>query len=103
MKLSALRPALAEARKLASGTKGDVAQAAARAVATACASTLTPTNSFGFLMYAAAAAAYSSLGTDKTQAEYDAFAQSEMEKALESLRKAAVANEPNPAKIDWHC
>ena len=54
-------------------------------------------------MYAAAANAYHKLGTDKTQAEYDAFAEEEMKRALESIKAVAVENEPNPVKIDWHC
>lgn len=103
MKLSQLKPSLSEARKLASATKGDIAQAAARAVSAACASTQTSTNAFGFLMYAAAAAAYATLGIDCPQPEYDAYAQTQMEKALDSLRSVAVENEPNPVKVDWHC
>lgn len=103
MKLSQLKPFLSEARKLASATKGDVAQAAARAVSAACASTQTPTNAFGFLMYSAAAGAYADLGIDCPQPEYDAYAQKQMENALASLKSVAVENEPNPVKVDWHC
>ena len=103
MKLSQLKPVLSEARKLASATKGDIAQAAARAVSAACASVQTPTNAFGFLMYAAAASAYATLGTDRVQQEYDVYAQAQMEKALVSLKSVAVENEPNPVKVDWHC
>ena len=103
IKLSEIKPVLSEGRKYSAGVKGDVEQAAARAVATACASITTPTNAFGFLMYAAAAAAYSELGLKACREEYDEFAAREMEKALDSLKKVAVENEPNPVKADWHC
>ena len=103
MKFAALKPVLSEARKLASGEKGEVAQAAARAVSTACASAQTPTNAFGFLMYGAAAAAYARQGLDKPQAVYDAEAKAELQAAYESLQAASVENEPNPVKIDWNC
>lgn len=74
IKLRELKPLLTGARKLAAETRGEAAQAAARAVATACATVQRPTNAFGFLLYAAAAKAYAQLGTDRPQVEYDAFA-----------------------------
>lgn len=103
IKLRELKPMLSEARKYASGVKGDIAQAAARAVSAACASVQTPTNAFGFLMYSAAANAYAQLGLDKTIDEYEAKAVEEMRFALDSLRSAAVENEPNPVKVNWNC
>lgn len=103
MKLSDIKPLLRGARELAAGVKEPVAQAAARAIATACATILTPTNSFGFLLYGAAAAAYDAAGPDKTAQEYDALAAGELNAALESLRKAAIPGEPNPVKINWNC
>ena len=103
MKLKELKPAIAEARKYASGVKGDIAQAAARAVSAACASVQTPTNAFGFLMYSAAANAYAALGLDRTIDEYEATAADEMRLALDSLRAIAVENESDPVKINWNC
>jgi len=103
MPLKELKPFVAEARRYASGEKGDVAQAAARAIATACASVQTLTNAFGFTMYAAAASAYAELGLDRQQSEYDAFAEREMQAALESFRKIAVENEPDPVNLNWNC
>ena len=103
MKLSQLKPLLSEARRYASGVKGDTAQAAARAVSAACASVHTPTNAFGFLMYSAAANAYARLGLDRTIEEYEAYAAEEMRLALDSLRATAVENEPNPVKVNWNC
>jgi hypothetical protein len=103
LKLTELKPLLKRARELASGVKDPAAQAAARAVAVACATVSTPTNSFGFLLYGAAAAAYDEVGFDKTAQEYDAIASRELNAALESLKSVAVSDEPNPAKIDWNC
>lgn len=103
IKLRELKPLLAGARSLAAETRGAAAQAAARAVATACATVQRPTNAFGFLLYAAAAKAYAQLGTDRPKAEYDEFAAQELRSALESLERAAVRGETSPVKIDWHC
>ena len=103
MPLKALKPFLADARRYASGVSGDVAQAAARAIATACAAVQTPTNSFGFTMYCAAARVYAELGLDRSIAEYEAAAAQEMRGALESLRSIAVENEPDPVKVNWNC
>ena len=103
MTLKELKPLLAGARNLAAETRGAAAQAAARAVATACATVQRPTNAFGFLLYAAAAKAYAELGTARPQTQYDEFAARELRKALESLERAAVKGETSPVKIDWHC
>lgn len=99
-----IRPILKEAAQLARDS-GDnpIAQAAARAVSTACAAVLTPTNALGFLFYGAAAAAYSKAGLKQTPAVYDALASAELKKALDSLRERAVPDEQNPAKMKWYC
>lgn len=80
-----------------------IAQAAARAVSTACAAVQTPTNSLGFLFYGAAAYAYHTLGLSDTAESYDRAASEELSKALEALERVCVPNEPNPAKINWNC
>lgn len=80
-----------------------MAQAAARAIATACAAVQTPTNAFGFLLYGAAAFAYHSAGVRSTQAVYDPLATEELARALASLRAASVPGEPNPATLRWNC
>ncbi|MGI5893773.1 MAG: putative immunity protein [Candidatus Merdivicinus sp.] len=80
-----------------------IGQAAARAVATACAAWQTPTSALGFLFYGAAAAAYHHAGLDEKIEIYQALAQEELQRALESLRQAAILDEPNPAKIEWNC
>ena len=78
-------------------------QAAARAVATACASVQTPTSALGFLFYTAAAAAYNEKGLNADASTYDALAEREFQAALQSLRAAAVPDEPHPARLNWGC
>lgn len=103
-KLNETKPFLKEARQIASGAEGHpVAQAAARAIATACSVVQTPTSALGFLFYGAAAAAYSESGLDQTADVYDRLATAELQKALASLQKAAVPDEQKPAKIKWGC
>lgn len=80
-----------------------IAQAAARAVSTACAVVQTPTNSLGFLFYGAAAYAYNKLGLSDAAENYDKAAKEELQKAFESLKKVSAPNEENPAKINWNC
>ena len=90
-------------RQIASETEGPVAQAAARAIATACAAVQTPTNAFGFLLYGAAAFAYHSAGLNAAQDAYDALATQELQRALASLRSASVPGEAHPVKLRWNC
>ena len=103
IKLAELKPALKECRQAAAGTEGAAEQAAARAVATACAAIQTPTNTFGFLLYGASAAAYDNAGLEEERDVYDALASAELKRALASLEATAVAGEPNPVKIKWSC
>ena len=102
--LAKIKPQLKAASQAAATiTDCPVGQAAARAVAVACAVAQTPTNALGFLFDSAAAAAYMQLGLDRTQQEYDQAATEELFRALESLRACAIPGEPNPVKINWHC
>lgn len=104
MALKDLKPLLKEARVISQSEEhGPIAQAAARAVATACAVISTPTNALGYLFYGAAAAAYDTAGLEEQPEVYDALATKEMLKALEDLQEKAVENEPKPAKIKWNC
>lgn len=101
--LARSKPLLREAAALAREEKGPASQAAARAVATACAVMQTPTGALGFLFYGAAAWAYSHAGTDKTEAEYQALAEAEFAEAHRSLSACAVENEPDPVRVNWNC
>lgn len=94
---------LRKAAALARACTGAETQAAARAVAVACATLQTPSNALGFLFYGAAAVAYSEGGLQLGQAEYDAMAAEELENACRSLCDCAVEGEPSPVKINWNC
>ena len=80
-----------------------VAEAAARAIVTACGVYQTPTNALGFLFYGAAAVVYHQEGLSQTAEYYEERAQREWEEAIQSLKEVSVAAEPNPVKVDWNC
>lgn len=66
--LKELTPILKEATRAAKDAEANpTAQAAARAVSTACGTIKTPTNALGFAFYGAAAAAYSRADSPKQQ------------------------------------
>ena len=95
-----LKAAVQAARDIADNP---VAQAAARAISTACATIQTPTNSLGFVFYGAATEAYSREGLTQQAEIYDIIATQEFKKALASLQQVAVEDEQNSAKIKWGC
>lgn len=104
MKLSELKPLLKEATQLARDTTTDpIAQAAARAIATACSTITTPTSALGFIFYGAATIAYERVGLEETADVYEQIATDEFKKTYESLQVVAIENEPNPVKIKWNC
>lgn len=79
------------------------AQAAARTIGQAAACFHTPTHSLGLAFYGGAAVAYDKLGVEATDEEYNIIALEEVIKMTEALRKVAIENEPNKAKIKWNC
>lgn len=101
--LKEARKAIADATASAREQSLPAAQAAARAIATACAAIKTPTSALGYLFYGAAAIAYSTAGTQRDPAEYDALATQELQRAYAALQLAAIPDEPEPAKLVWHC
>lgn len=101
--LKETKPLQAAARKAAQEAQGPAVQAAARAIAVACAVWQTPTNALGFGFYGAAARAYDAAGTEAASDCYDQLALEELERILASLRDAAVSEETDPVKVDWHC
>lgn len=102
--LKDVKPILREANQAAKEASANpAAQAAARAVYTACAVIQTPTSALGFTFYAAAALAYSQAGLEEKQDVYDALAEEEFGRILEMLKEVSVENEPEPAKIRWGC
>ena len=102
-KLADVKPLLKEARESAAKETDPIAQAAARAISTACSTVTTPTGALGYLFYGAAVFAYTTAGLEASAEEYDALASQELARALDSLHAVAVENEPNPAKINWNC
>lgn len=104
LSLAKIKPQLKAASQAAAAIKDQpMEQAAARAIAVACAVAQTPTNALGFLFYGAAAAAYDQLGLAQKQDSYDQAATQELAMALQSLQERAVEHEENPVKIDWNC
>ena len=78
------------------------AQAAARAAAQAASSIHVPSHALGLAFYGAAAVAYDRLGLGEPAAAYEGIAAAYVSDMEAALRKAAVPNEPNPARIVWH-
>ena len=103
LSLKAAQAPLREARQAAGAETEPVRQAAARAIATACAAIQTPTSALGFVFYGAAAAAYHQAGLNASKEVYDALADAELEALLSALQETAVADEPCPALLDWGC
>jgi len=79
------------------------AQAAARTCGQAAACIHTPTHSLGLAFYGAAAIAYDRVGVGESPDIYAQIAAEECAKMEAALRRVAVADEPNPAKINWNC
>lgn len=78
------------------------AQAAARAIGQASSTIHSPSHSLGIALYGALAVAYDRLGTEEKWQIYEQFAADECHKIEVSLLKAAVEDEPNPARLRWN-
>ena len=104
IKLTQVKPLLKAARQAAQDADAfPAAQAAARAIATACSVVQNPPGALGFVFYSAAAAAYDQAGTDQSPAVYDQLAEKEIAAVLHSLQQTALPDETNPVNIDWNC
>jgi len=97
----ALILAVHEAAREAEGNPA--AQAAARTIGQAAATIHTATHSLGLALYGALALAYDKLGADAPFAALECLAAEECGKMEAALKAVSVANEPNPAKINWNC
>jgi hypothetical protein len=86
-----------------SAENAPAAQAAARAIITACAVIQTPTNALGFVFYGAAAVAYDAAGLSADSETYDRLATAEFQALRDALQAISVPDEENPVRIDWHC
>ena len=98
--LKDLKPLLKEARTIAQGEKEPACQAAKRAIATAAATIVTPTNALGFAFYGAAAYAYHQT---LDVARHDELATEELTSIADALEASAIPDEPNPVQVDWGC
>lgn len=79
------------------------AQAAARAIGATTATINTLTSSLGLAFYGSASIAYSTVGVKETPEIYDEIAARECKNMEDALRKVAITDESNPAKIKWSC
>lgn len=79
------------------------AQAAARAIAQAASTIHSATHALGLAFYGAAALAYEIYGTQADPAIYEQVSAEECARLESALRAAAVPDEPNPARVNWHC
>lgn len=103
MTLKDLKVYAKEARLSTDRVEDSAKLAAAKAIATACAVTQTPTNSLGVIFYGCAAYAYDKVGYEESKEIYDELAIEEMKRALKSLKSVAVENEEKPVKVKWNC
>lgn len=104
MKLADAKKLVREAQNAAKEIEiNPIAQAAARACAQAAATITTITNTLAVAFYGSAAIAYHRVGLESTYEVYDKIAAEVFTKYEAELRKIAIENEPNPAKINWNC
>lgn len=80
-----------------------VAQAAARSVGQSASTIHSARHCIGLAFYGALAVAYDQLGTDAPWEHIEPCAAAECRRMEAALRAMAVADEPNPAKINWKC
>ena len=104
MKLTEAKKVIKEVQIAAREVEGNpAAQAAARAIGATTATINTVTSSLGLAFYGSASIAYSTVGVNETLDVYDEIAARECKNMEDALRKVAITDEPNPAKIKWSC
>ncbi|WP_291649726.1 putative immunity protein [Clostridium sp.] len=104
IKLTEAKKVIKEVQVAAREAEGNhAAQAAARAIGATTTTINTITSSLGLAFYGAAAIAYSSIGVNANSDVYDEIASIECKNMEDALRKVAIIDEPNPAKINWYC
>jgi len=104
IKLPQAKAAILECHASAREAEGNpTAQAAARTIGQCAATIHVPTHSAGLMFYGALAVAYDTLGVDAEWNELFAVAEVECGKMEAALRAVAVEDEPNRAKVNWHC
>ena len=104
VKLPAIKSIILETHKAAREAEAiPSAQAAARAIGQAASTIHAATHSLGLAFYGAAAVAYDSYSIDASSDVYERVTEEETLRVTDALRAVAIENEPNPAKIKWHC
>lgn len=104
IKLTEAKKIIKEVQIAAREAEGNpAAQAAARAIGAATTTINTLTSSLGLAFYGSASIAYSTVGVKETPEIYDEIAARECKNMEDALRKVAITDESNPAKIKWSC
>ncbi|HHV60632.1 MAG TPA: hypothetical protein GXX49_10180 [Clostridiaceae bacterium] len=102
IKLPVARTAILECHAAArEAEKNPAAQAAARAVGQSASTIHSARHCIGLALYGALAVAYDTLGAGAPWEQLEQCAAIECGRMLEALRAVSVADEPNPAKINW--
>lgn len=92
-----------EATTISREIKDPTAQAASKALLTACKTIQTPTGALGYVFYLAAAIAYDTLGENQTAEVYDSKAQEIFAMLEAQLDQRMVKDEKNPIRVNWNC
>lgn len=104
IKLPEAKQIILDAHAAARETEGNpAAQTAARAVGQCAATIHAATHCIGLAFYGALAVAYDALGAKAEWEQLCGYAAAECGKMEAALRAVAVADEQNPAKINWKC
>lgn len=104
VKLTEAKKIILDCHAAARDVEGNpVAQAAARALAQSASIIHVARHCIGLPLYGAVAVAYDEAGIDAPWKEVEEAAAREVGRMEAALRKIAVPDEPNPAKIDWNC
>ena len=104
IKLPEAKKAILECHAAARDAEGEpVAQAAARAIGQSASTIHSARHCIGLAFYGALAVAYDRCGLEAPWDRIVECAEEECGRMEAALRAVAVKDEPNPAKIDWHC
>ncbi|MGI6213982.1 MAG: putative immunity protein [Christensenellales bacterium] len=103
IKLPAAKEAILDCHAAARDCPNPAAQAAARAIAQSASSIHSARHCIGLAFYGALAIAYDKLGESAPWSQIESAAGEECAKMEAALISVAVADEPNPAKINWYC
>ena len=104
IKLTVAKPVILACHAAAREAEGNpVAQASARTIGQCAATIHTARHCIALALYGALALAYDKLGTKANWNDLEACAAEECGIMLLALLEVSVTDEPNPARINWHC